>query len=247
MLCIVFRWGRLLEYIPYIYSTYLLVGKEDVSSDWFAPLRSDTDTEPLADAAAPAAAETDDVIEDDGASTSAATDEPRPPSVTDEPRSPPATDKPGPPSPAPRPVNDDEAVDEDLIATVRAISECTIDKYRENPALFRVPLQQYVTNSGKITNDAHLISALHTYGQYNGAGTAARKLCKRARLQAAAQIGVQPTAIARRKVPLGGRRCVASGRPLKTSYTTATKKPRKAAPHKLAQCVGANVALGKTH
>ena len=84
MLCIVFRWGRLLEYVPYIYSTYLLVGKEDVSSDWFAPLRSDTDTEHLADAAAPAAAETDDVIEDDGASTSAATDEPRPPSVTDD-------------------------------------------------------------------------------------------------------------------------------------------------------------------
>ena len=113
LLCIVFRWGCLLEYVglPYICSTYLLVGKEDVGSDWFAPLRSDADTQPLALPAA--AAETEDTIEDDGATTSAAIDEPRPPS--------PAT---CPPSPAP--VNNED-VDEDLIATVRAIAECTID------------------------------------------------------------------------------------------------------------------------
>ena len=52
-----------------------------MGSDWFAPLQSDTDTEPLAllaDAPA-AAAETENTIEDDGATTSAAIDEPRPP------------------------------------------------------------------------------------------------------------------------------------------------------------------------
>ena len=159
-------------------------------------------------------------------------------------------------SPAPRPVNDDDAVDEDLIATVRAIAECTIDKYRENKALFRVPLQRYIVNSGKISTDAHLISALHTYGQYNGAATAARKPCKparlRASLQAVAQIGVQPTAIARWRVPLGGRRCLDTGRPTKASYTTehgygTTKKPHKTAPYNLLQCVLANMALEKTH
>ena len=77
-------------------------------------------------------------------------------------------------------------------------------------------------NSGKITTDARLISAMHTYGQYNGAATDARKLCKRARLQAAAQIGVQPTAVARRRVPLGGRRCLGAGRPTKAVFTRAT-------------------------
>ena len=44
-----------------------------MGSDW--PLRSDTNTEPLADAAA---AETEDMIEDDSASTSAASHVHRP-------------------------------------------------------------------------------------------------------------------------------------------------------------------------
>ena len=48
-----------------------------MGSDWFAPLRSDTDTETLADADA-AAAETEDMIEDDNASTSAASHVHRP-------------------------------------------------------------------------------------------------------------------------------------------------------------------------
>ena len=75
---------------------------------------------------------------------------------------------------------------------VKAIAELTIDKYRTNPGFFRMPLQCYITNNAMITTNAHLISAMHTYGQYNGATTAAHKLCKRTMVQAATQISVVP-------------------------------------------------------
>ena len=47
---------------------------------------------------------------------------------------------------------------------------------------------------------------VHTYGRYNGAALATWRPGCKARLQSSTQIGVQPLAVARRKVPLGGRR-----------------------------------------
>ena len=53
-------------------------------------------------------------------------------------------------------------------------------------------------NSKAIVNDSHLVSAMHTYGRYNRAALATRRLGSKPGLQSSAQIGVQP----RRKVPL---------------------------------------------
>ena len=120
-----------------------------------------------------------------------------------------------------------------------------------NRALFRKPLQCFIRNSKAIVNDSHLVSAMHTYGRYNGAALATRRLGCKARLQTSTQIGVQPLAVARRKVPLGGRRRLKAGRPSKSSFTAGhnlvAKKRRQVAPHSLGQCVEANIALGKTH
>ena len=56
----------------------------------------------------------------------------------------------------PQPIYGEEKIDKEIIATVRDIAECTIDKYRENPRLFRVPLQRHIANNPKIATDAHV-------------------------------------------------------------------------------------------
>ncbi|CAH1107376.1 unnamed protein product [Psylliodes chrysocephalus] len=60
-----------------------------------------------------------------------------------------------------------------------------------------------------VNTDSAMISALHTFGKYSGLPVI-KKNCQGSR-----KIGVQPTAIARRKVPLGGRNVAVSGRPPK--------------------------------
>ena len=79
---------------------------------------------------------------------------------------------------------------------------------------------------------------------------ATRRLGSKPRLQSSAQIGVQPLAVARRKVSLGGRRRLQAGRPSKSTFFaehSLAKKRRRVAPHSLGQCVDANISLGKTH
>ena len=141
--------------------------------------------------------------------------------------------------------------DEQLISDIRQFADDAISKLKSNRALFRKPLQCFIRNSKAIVNDSHLVSAMHTYGRYNGAALATRRLGCKARLQTSTQIGVQPLAVARRKVPLGGRRRLKAGRPSKSSFTAGhnlvAKKRRQVAPHSLGQCVEANIALGKTH
>ena len=59
-----------------------------------------------------------------------------------------------------------------------------------------------------------VVSALHNFGKTPGAAT----LSSRGRNRAA--IPVQPTALARRKSHFGGRRCLISGRPPKSSFVS---------------------------
>ena len=92
--------------------------------------------------------------------------------------------------------------DEQLISDIRQFADDAISKLKSNRALFRKPLQSFIRNSKAIVNDSHLVSAMHTYGRYNGAALATRRLGCKARLQSSTQIGVQPLAVARRKVPL---------------------------------------------
>ena len=76
---------------------------------------------------------------------------------------------------------------------------------------------------------------------------------------ASKHIGVQPTALARRKMALGGKRQLTLGRPPKAISTDHTKergtnfsgqvmpKRKPKAPHNLKKCVKENMQLGKNH
>ena len=96
-----------------------------------------------------------------------------------------------------------------------------------------------------------LVSAICTFGKYNGLSAAHRG-------RYGAQIGVQPTAIGRRKYCLTGRRRLGPGRPRQDAksrvpenirnhdYTTFGKLPirKRKAPHDLQECVYRDSGLG---
>ena len=107
--------------------------------------------------------------------------------------------------------------DEQLISDIKNFADDTISKFLSNKELFRKPLQCFIRNSKKIVNDSHLISAMHTYGKYNGG----RRLLRAGR----------PSK---------------STFTTDHSYVSS-KKRRRVAPHNLGHCVEANISLGKTH
>lgn len=121
-------------------------------------------------------------------------------------------------------------------------------KLREDPS-FRTPMTSFISSFEKIKTDSSLCSALSTFNKGPVAKTRQHQRPK-GYLQTRAQIGVQPTAVARRKSALGGRRALITGRPTKASmrehpYNKTGKK--KSAPHCLAHCVEAIMSLGGTH
>lgn len=154
----------------------------------------------------------------------------------------------------------------DVRKQLRDMFKSLEDNLDTNPEVFVNPIRSFTSQFSKIHTQSHLVSALHTFGKYNGAATTARKICKKARrqaLQTSTQIMVQPTSISRRRMALGGRRRLHVGRPCKVDHTSehgyskkkATKvsmsqlPPRRkpSAPHSLSHCVSANINLGKTH
>ena len=169
-------------------------GKEDVAIDWFQPMQARTSAQlpetvsnPVPDGLAPCHA-AENTVADEQQHDNCPNDETA--AAQDE--------------------------DEQLISEIRKFADDTISKFLSNRELFRKPIQCFIRNNKKIVNDSRLVSAMHTYGKYNGAATATRRLGCQARLQASAQIGVQP----RRKVPLGGRRQLRAGQPSKLIFTT---------------------------
>jgi len=71
-------------------------------------------------------------------------------------------------------------------------------------------------------------------------------------IKSSTTIGVQPTAVARRKIPLGGRKRIHAGRRVSAAKSAdkllqVAKRRKAPAPHSLSQCVGSNVSLGKSH
>ena len=100
---------------------------------------------------------------------------------------------------------------------------------------------------------------MHTFAKYSGLQPV-RKYSQNTRAgyrRRGVQIGVQPTAVRRRRQTLSGKRRQSSGRPsglvpntmLKTlahDYTTFGSLParKRKAPHNLQQCVYSNVGLG---
>ncbi|XP_071947221.1 uncharacterized protein [Antedon mediterranea] len=74
------------------------------------------------------------------------------------------------------------------------------NKYKENPQVFHKPINSFITNFHKIKTDSELISALSSFGKQSSS-----------RNWFGNRIGVQPTAIARRKE---GHRFLRQGRPI---------------------------------
>lgn len=98
---------------------------------------------------------------------------------------------------------------------------------------------------------------MHTFGSYSGLKSVKAKKTGNARRCHKIQIGVQPTAVTRRKLLLDEKRKISAGRPTsqqrpelknlrKHDYTSFGSLPtgKRKAPHNLQSCVFDNKSLG---
>ncbi|KAK0138070.1 hypothetical protein N1851_025733 [Merluccius polli] len=110
-----------------------------------------------------------------------------------------------------------ELVAEHLKGHLRSMFDDLVDKL-EKDETFQAPIESLVSSYEKIHTDSGLISALSTFGKMRSAAARNIKMQPRKGLQISTQIGVQPTAFARRKTPLGGRQALITGRPPKRAW-----------------------------
>ena len=151
--------------------------------------------------------------------------------------------------------------DDELLRKFDAFHVKVREMVRYNPAEMRPALTRYLQQGEQLTTMAGMSSALHCFGRYSGLATAGRT---RTHIAGTKRIGVQPTAIARRRMCCGGKNSLQSGRPTKRALThehgySRLKKSksqasvqqlpsrRLPAPHNMSECVTRNVSLGKTH
>lgn len=108
---------------------------------------------------------------------------------------------------------------------------------------FTAPVNAFVDTFDKLESDSALQSSLFSFGKWHTATS-------RGFLQTSTAIGVQPTAVARRKVDLGGRTTAAAIHPRSSRKEHGYCKQsgeNSAAPLNLSFCVQENSSLGKTH
>ena len=146
--------------------------------------------------------------------------------------------------------------DDELLRKFDAFHVKVREIVRDNPAEMRPALTRYLQQGEQLTNMAGMSSALHCFGRYSGLATAGRT---RTHIAGTKRIGVQPTAIARRRMCCGGKNSLQSGRPTKRALThehgyskslaSVQQLPsrRLLTPHNMSECVTRNVSLGKTH
>ena len=146
-----------------------------------------------------------------------------------------------------------EAESIQLLKNVESLNSKLIN----NPNVFYPAIKKFNKLFCEIKTDSSMVSALHTFGKYSGAGQPIIR--KRKNLQGGKSIGVQPTALSRRRAHLGGRNVAYTGRPPKnkndhTYYKKKRLTPselpislRQKAPHSLSFCIDNNISLGKTH
>lgn len=110
------------------------------------------------------------------------------------------------------------------------------------------------------STDTGLMSAMHTFGKYSGLQPVKARPVGTFSRRRGVQIGVQLTAVGRRRQTLSGKRKLSAGRPsglvsarssrqlAAHDYTTFGSPParKRKAPHNLQQCVYGNVGLGST-
>ena len=138
-------------------------------------------------------------------------------------------------------------------------------KLQTNPEVFSSPVQAMLSGYKKLRGNNSLVSAMSMFGRYCGINLAKRGTTTKRKAAglvptSGPSIGVQPTAIARRRVKLGGRRRMTRGRPTKEaaivehgyargsqSQSGLPKRVRVAAPHSLSHATTMCQSLGKTH
>jgi len=132
----------------------------------------------------------------------------------------------------------------------------------DSPEIFVPACQRMLNNAEKFAStETGLVSAMYTFAKYSGM-PAIRGIRKYTSINAwrrrGVQIGVQPTAVGRRKLLLSGKRRLSAGRPsglvsarnakqlAEHDYTVFGSLPsrKRRAPHSLQQCVYSNVGLG---
>jgi hypothetical protein len=124
---------------------------------------------------------------------------------------------------------------------------------------FAKAIQSFCHHVEGMSTASGMQSALMCFGKYSGAAAAHSR---RYNLTSCKRIGVQPTAIARRKMIVGGRKYMHMGRPSTASFDGKQIKdtdtgsshflsrqllPKRRAPHSLAAVVSNNESLGRTH
>lgn len=131
---------------------------------------------------------------------------------------------------------------------------------QSNSNVFLPAVKKMLKNASMFAaTETGLVTALHTFATYSGVQrTLKKKDTKNERRSHKTYIGVQPTAIARRKYSLAGKKNVCAGRPRNSvkstsvlqchDYTTFGHLPsrKRKAPHDLEKCVQDNKSLGKT-
>ncbi|XP_025087192.1 uncharacterized protein LOC112559914 isoform X2 [Pomacea canaliculata] len=212
---------------------YLATGKQNVPFTWFAPLRGSGQTQDL-----------EDCLEE----ISDAEKENEPTQSFDS-----------------HPLHNDSADEFDNSVTSEELTTlkmrfhnfvASVEKQlNENTNEYAPAVEAFVSKWERIKTDTGRVSALHTFGKDHQ--------CMPFSVIKRGGIKVQPTAVSRRQMPLGGRRCLQSGRPPKKHDTEnkglkrsnsedgnmhmMPKRRPQRAPHNLSKCVLQNENIGKNH
>ena len=131
------------------------------------------------------------------------------------------------------------------------------EMYKYHPDVLGPSVEAFYQQVDKIATAGNMQSALCCFGKYSGAATTLVS-GKRRHFVSLKTIGVQPTAVARRKMAVGGRRRMYLGRPPRAAYATEHGyavntgirrhvMPRHKAPHCLAAAVDNIESVGTTH
>ena len=145
---------------------------------------------------------------------------------------------------------EDELVeaDETLFNRFGAAVEKINAMYRSDPLSFGPAMESFCKRMDSMSTPAAVQSALHCFGKYSGLSR---------QMAGLKTISVQPTAVARRKALLGGRKRTYLGRTPRWAFTPehgyANKPgsrhfmPKRRAPHSLSSAVYCVEPLGRTH
>ncbi|XP_072178625.1 uncharacterized protein [Diadema setosum] len=163
--------------------------------------------------------------------------------------------------PLEEPISTHDADTSQECANLALMFDTLKSKLQHDPETFKEPVNAMFRTFQKMT-DSNIISAMFMFGKYGATNLAPRKFIGAPLKSHGPSIGVQPTAVARRKAAMGGRRHRTSGRPSKRAAVAehdysrtrtervlgvhATKRSRVAAPHSLSHATSVNMALGET-